>query len=117
MDLVHPRTLAIPRNSRWRTRLACRVWGHHVDNHIFRKDLGPHRWCRCGEVYLTTDGGHTRVRHTLSCFLGHHTYVPVAERDGHHEPSRKTRFHGLLLAPKRAVASRESQGDGTLNYL
>jgi DNA-directed RNA polymerase subunit RPC12/RpoP len=85
MDLVHPRTLTVPRHSTWRTRLVCRVWGHHVDNHLFRKNLGPHRWCRCGDLYLTTDGSYTRVRHTLSCFLGHHTYVRMAARDGHHE--------------------------------
>jgi hypothetical protein len=52
---------------------------------MFRKDLGPNRWCRCGELYLTADGTHTRVRHTLSCFLGHHTYQRMAERDAHHE--------------------------------
>ncbi len=65
--------------------MACRLWGHHVDNRSFREKTGSQRSCRCGERYLRTDGSHTRVRHTLSCFLGHHTYVRIADRDGHHE--------------------------------
>ena len=70
---------------RWWTRLSCRLWGHHVDNHVFRQAWNRERVCRCGEPYLSTDGSYTRVRHTLSCFLGHHTYVRMADRDGHHE--------------------------------
>ena len=69
----------------WYARLSCRLWGHHVDNRRFRRDAATERWCRCGERYLGTDGSHTRVRHTLSCFFGHHTYLRMADRHGHHE--------------------------------
>ena len=69
----------------WLARLSCALWGHHVDNHVFRRSLDRDRLCRCSERYLSTDGSHTRVRHTLSCFLGHHTYVRLANRDTHHE--------------------------------
>ena len=67
------------------TRVSCAVWGHHVDNHVFRRSAGPERTCRCGRSYLRHDGSVTRVRHTLSCFLGKHEYVPMSARDRHHE--------------------------------
>ena len=35
--------------------------------------------------YLRQDGTRTHVRHTLSCFLRHHTYARLADRDGAHE--------------------------------
>lgn len=61
--------------------LSCALWGHHVDNRQFRR--APHdRRCRCGSAYLAEDGSLTRVRHTLSCFLGKHTYTLLTERDG-----------------------------------
>lgn len=69
----------------WITRASCFLWGHHVDNHAFRRSRDAPRTCRCGAPYLATDGTITRVRHTLSCFLGHHTYEPLIRRDGHHE--------------------------------
>jgi hypothetical protein len=59
----------------------CAIWGHHVDNHILGS-LEADRRCRCGASYLARDGSVTRVRHTLSCFLGHHTYTPLTDRDG-----------------------------------
>lgn len=65
-------------------RLSCALWGHVVDNEVFRRDKGPRR-CRCGTVYLPEDGGSTHVRHTLSCFLRHHTYVRLTDRDGVNE--------------------------------
>lgn len=61
--------------------LSCALWGHHVDNHILVGDNRAHR-CRCGADYLGRNGSPTRVRHTLSCFLGKHTYTRLAERDG-----------------------------------
>ncbi|HJR61957.1 MAG TPA: hypothetical protein VJ813_21300 [Vicinamibacterales bacterium] len=76
---------ALRRSPPWLSRLSCTLWGHHVDNHAFRRREGMERACRCGEPYLGTDGACTRVRHTLSCFLGRHSYVRMAERDGHHE--------------------------------
>lgn len=68
------------------SRLWCSVWGHHVDNGRFRRmsTLAP-RTCRCGARYLKEDGGLTHVRHTLTCFFGHHTYSKLMERDGHRE--------------------------------
>ena len=63
------------------TRLSCSVWGHHVDNHVLGRETRDHH-CRCGSRYLARDGSLTRVRHTLSCFLGKHTYTLLAERDG-----------------------------------
>jgi DNA-directed RNA polymerase subunit RPC12/RpoP len=67
------------------SQLWCAVWGHQVDNHRFRQEGGPGRQCRCGTAYLRQDGSFTHVRHTLSCFFGHHTYTKLTERDGHHE--------------------------------
>ena len=69
----------------WTIWISCRLWGHRVDNSIFRRATVDGRLCRCGTRYLFEDGSLTRVRHTLSCFLRHHTYEPLGERDGHHE--------------------------------
>ena len=66
-------------------RLSCFLWGHHVDNHVFKQAAGHRRKCRCGTAYLAEDRSLTRVRHTLSCFLRHHTYVRLSVRQGHHE--------------------------------
>ena len=67
------------------TQLSCLVWGHHVDNHVFKQAGGPHRRCRCGAHYLAEDRSLTHVRHTLSCFLGTHEYEKLADRHGCHE--------------------------------
>ena len=67
------------------TKLSCAVWGHHVDNHAFKQSSSAHRRCRCGADYLGEDLSVTRVRHTLSCFLGKHSYEKLADRDGCHE--------------------------------
>ena len=66
-------------------RINCAIWGHAVDNDVFRRMAGGVRQCRCGAEYLAEDGRATHVRHTLSCFLRHHTYVRLADRDGVHE--------------------------------
>ena len=66
-------------------RLSCAFWGHVVDNAVFKRTAGRTRRCRCGVEYLPEDGTTTHVRHTLSCFLRHHTYVRLADRDGAHE--------------------------------
>ena len=68
-----------------RHRLSCAIWGHVVDNATFRRSTEAGRRCRCGQRYLKEDGTLTHVRHTLSCFLRHHTYVRLADRDGAHE--------------------------------
>jgi DNA-directed RNA polymerase subunit RPC12/RpoP len=61
------------------------MWGHAVDNRVFRAAGENGRRCRCGQAYLSEDGTPTRVRHTLSCFLRHHTYVLLETRQGHNE--------------------------------
>jgi hypothetical protein len=66
-------------------RASCRLWGHAVDNRVLSRLDGTDRRCRCGHDYLAEDGSLTRVRHTLSCFLRHHTYVRLSARQGHHE--------------------------------
>jgi hypothetical protein len=71
--------MAVPAARWWWRRLSCAIVGHHVDNHDFARGV---RRCRCGADYLPRDGALTRVRHTLSCFLGHHTYTPLIDRDG-----------------------------------
>lgn len=73
---------ALPRSI---LRLSCRLWGHAVHNETFTRATGPARRCRCGEEYLPENGSKTHVRHTLSCFLRHHTYVRLSDRDGVHE--------------------------------
>lgn len=83
----------------WLARVSCAVWGHHVDNRLFRLGAnGTSRTCRCGAEYLGTHGSLTRVRHTLSCFLGHHTYQRLANRDGYHEYVCVQCGHPLLFA-------------------
>lgn len=118
-------------------RLSCAIWGHVVDNEVFRRASGPVRRCRCGAEYLPENGAPTHVRHTLSCFLRHHVYVRLADRDGVHEyvcvrcghplvfPTRADRFAnrdrfakkvryacGLFGHRVSAVASR----DGFVEY-
>ncbi len=65
-------------------QLWCAVWGHEVDNHRFLEESGERR-CRCGAAYRGKDATLTHVRHTLSCFLGHHTYRKLIARDEHTE--------------------------------
>ena len=67
------------------SQIWCAVWGHEVNNRRFDDEAVDERRCRCGAVYLGQDGSLTHVRHTLSCFLGHHTYKRLIERDGHTE--------------------------------
>jgi DNA-directed RNA polymerase subunit RPC12/RpoP len=94
-------------------RISCRLWGHVVDNDVFRRSAGERRHCRCGVEYLAEDGRRTHVRHTVSCFLRHHTYVRLADRGGVHEyvcvrcghplvfPSGTDRFAGAAHFTKK----------------
>ena len=81
----HTATMRTAPVRRWLARASCALWGHHVDNHVFERASTRARRCRCGAAYLPEDGGVTRVRHTLSCFLGHHTYERLIDRHGCHE--------------------------------
>ena len=88
--------------SSWMATVSCALLGHHVDNHVFLATRNPsHRTCRCGAAYLGLDGSLTRVRHTLSCFLGHHTYQHLVDRDNHHEYVCVQCGHPLLFAADR----------------
>ena len=78
-------------------KLSCAVWGHHVDNHVFKQSGSGHLRCRCGADYLGENLSVTRVRHTLSCFLGKHTYEKLADRDGCHEYVCTQCGHPLLF--------------------
>ena len=87
------------------SQLWCAVWGHEVDNHRFLEESGERR-CRCGTRYLGKDGTLTHVRHTLSCFLGHHTYRKLVERDGHTEYVCVQCGHPLLFQRRRGSLPR-----------
>jgi DNA-directed RNA polymerase subunit RPC12/RpoP len=78
-------------------KLSCFLWGHHVDNHVFKQADGDARRCRCGSEYLAENRSVTRVRHTLSCFLGKHDYEKLADRDGCHEYVCTQCGHPLLF--------------------
>jgi hypothetical protein len=87
-------------------KLSCFLWGHHVDNHVFKqvshdppslKLRRTSRRCRCGSEYLAENRSLTRVRHTLSCFLGKHDYEKLADRDGCHEYVCTQCGHPLLF--------------------
>ena len=81
-------------------RLSCTLWGHVVDNEVFSYNHDRARRCRqCGLRYLDEDGTRTHVRHTVSCFLRHHTYVRLTDRDGIHEYVCVRCGHPLVFPP------------------
>lgn len=87
-------------------RAWCVAWGHAVDNTVF---AATDRACtRCGQPCLRDDGRVIRIGHTLSCFLRHHTYERVGERDAHTEYACVHCGHPLLFEtaadPYAAVA-------------
>jgi hypothetical protein len=99
------------------TRLSCTIWGHRVDNHVFEAAAGRRRECRCGAPYLAEDGNSTtRVRHTLSCFLGHHTYKRLIDRDGYHEYVCVQCGHPLLFRADRDPYTAAGQFDKKVHY-
>jgi hypothetical protein len=86
---------AIP-GARLLRRFSCALFGHEVDNRRFAAE-GPVKSCGCGRVILRDDGSETRTRHTLSCFLGHHTYSRIGTRHGHNEYMCRQCGHPLLF--------------------
>jgi uncharacterized C2H2 Zn-finger protein len=100
----------------WRA-LSCRLLGHYVDNREFAREASAVRRCRCGDRYLATDGSETRIRHTVSCFAFHHSYVRVAARDGHHEYVCVRCGHPLLFRPGHDPYARVSAFDKKVRYL
>jgi hypothetical protein len=81
--------------------LACAVFGHAVDNRRFARATRSRRCVSCAAPYLPLDGRTTRVRHTLSCFFGHHTYTPTETRHSHREYMCLRCGHPLLFASGR----------------
>jgi DNA-directed RNA polymerase subunit RPC12/RpoP len=99
------------------TRLSCALWGHHVDNHVFKQATGHDRRCRCGSEYLGEDRSLTRVRHTLSCFLGKHDYEKLADRDGWHEYVCTQCGHPLLFDAEHDPYSATTTFKKKVRYL
>jgi DNA-directed RNA polymerase subunit RPC12/RpoP len=102
---------------RWLDRISCGLWGHHVDNGRFARERSSNRRCRCGASYLRPDGTLTRVRHTLSCFLGHHTYRRLVDRDGQHEYVCVQCGHPLLFAAWCDPYAADAQFRKKVRYL
>jgi DNA-directed RNA polymerase subunit RPC12/RpoP len=101
----------------WLTHASCALWGHHVDNHVFERASSLARRCRCGAPYLPEDQTVTRVRHTLSCFLGHHTYKRLIDRNGWHEYVCVDCGHPLLFAEERDPYAASVQFPKKVRYL
>ena len=99
------------------TRLSCALWGHHVDNHVFKAAANRDRRCRCGTAYLAEDRSITRVRHTLSCFLGKHHYEKLADRDGCHEYVCTQCGHPLLFPAGHDPYARTTTFKKKVRYL
>ena len=97
--------------------LACRVLGHAVDNQAFARGDGRHRRCvSCGADYLRP-AGLTRVRHTLSCFLGHHHYRWTAVRHRHNEYVCVRCGHPLLFDARSDPYRRARSFTKRVRYL
>lgn len=109
--------LTAPSAHSWLTRASCAVWGHHVDNHAFERAAGRGRQCRCGEPYLAEDRSLTRVRHTLSCFLGHHTYKRLIDRHRCHEYVCVQCGHPLLFREDRDPFAAQASFRKKVRYL
>jgi hypothetical protein len=100
------------------TRLSCTLWGHRVDNGVFARSTGPTRTCQCGTTYLSEDRSSlTRVRHTLSCFLGHHSYEQLVDRDHWHEYVCVQCGHPLLFREDRDPYAALTQFRKKVRYL
>jgi DNA-directed RNA polymerase subunit RPC12/RpoP len=97
--------------------VSCALWGHHVDNHVFERAASAGRQCRCGASYLHEDGSLTHVRHTLSCFLGHHTYRRLTDRHHCHEYVCVQCGHPLLFRADNDPYSAEHQFRKKVRYL
>ena len=98
-------------------KLSCALWGHHVDNHVFKHAAHRDRRCRCGSAYLAEDRSVTRVRHTLSCFLGKHHYEKLADRDGCHEYVCIQCGHPLLFPADHDPYARSATFKKKVRYL
>jgi DNA-directed RNA polymerase subunit RPC12/RpoP len=97
------------------SRLVCWTWGHAVDNRAFARNG---RVCtRCGRARLAENRDLVRIGHTLSCFVRHHTYEPVAARDGHAEYACVRCGHPLLFAHERDPYRAQRRFEKRVRYL
>lgn len=96
--------------------ISCRLWGHHIDNRVAAVHDVDRR-CRCGTPYLARDGSLTRVRHTLSCFLRHHTYVPLSDRHGCREYVCVRCGHPLLFDDAHDPYRKATRFEKRVRYL
>lgn len=117
-------TIAVPSHSQtslrqWLSQAWCAVWGHEVDNRRFRQQshTTDGRQCPCGARYLREAGAFTHVRHTLTCFFGHHTYTRLIERDGHREYVCAQCGHPLVFEADRDPYSESAIFNKKVRYL
>jgi DNA-directed RNA polymerase subunit RPC12/RpoP len=98
-------------------RLSCLLFGHSVDNSRFRRAARGSRVCPCGSPYLQNGGEETRIRHTVSCFVGRHSYIRAGERSGHREYVCVQCGHPLLFALQNDPFSNEAFFRKSVRYL
>jgi DNA-directed RNA polymerase subunit RPC12/RpoP len=99
-------------------RLGCILFGHSVDNSRFGCDArGSSRVCLCGSAYLQNGGEETRIRHTVSCFIGRHSYIRAGERSGHREYVCVQCGHPLLFPLQSDPYSDEAFFSKSVRYL
>jgi DNA-directed RNA polymerase subunit RPC12/RpoP len=98
-------------------RLGCILFGHSVDNFRFAGAALESRACPCASAYLQNDGEETRIRHTVSCFIGRHSYIPAGERSGHREYVCVQCGHPLLFALQSDPYSDELFFRKSVRYL
>ena len=96
--------------------IGCAFFGHRVDNREFGRAASRDLECGCGRPYLR-EGEETRVRHTLSCFFGGHTYVPTGTRHGHNEYVCDRCGHPLLFEQERDPYAGEGRFAKKVRYL
>jgi DNA-directed RNA polymerase subunit RPC12/RpoP len=98
-------------------RLSCLLFGHKVDNRVFSQVPASLDRCDCGVSFLQEDGTVTRVRHTLSCFLRHHSYIRLTERNGHTEYVCLRCGHPLLFEIARDPYAHRVTFEKKVRYL
>lgn len=74
----------------------CGLFGHSVYEARINPDAST-LCTRCGDAILSQGNTASHICHTLSCFLGRHRYIPVADRTSHHEYVCERCGHPLLL--------------------
>ena len=93
----------------------CTLLGHKVD-HTTIVEGSDTQCTRCGSAILGRGDNVSRVAHTLSCFLGRHRYVAVAQRGAHNEYVCEKCGHPLLFEVTRDAYSRHNKFNKRVNY-